>query len=48
MNRSLTVVTFEKRVGPNSTKVKIPNICEQFNVDYCDLFHMMRQLGARL
>ncbi len=42
-----TVVTHEKFVGPDSSRVKIPNICRQFNVDWCDLYSMLRALRAR-
>lgn len=41
------VVTHERMVPPNSSKVKIPNICKAFNVDFTDVYTMMRQLGAR-
>ena len=43
----LPVVTFEKLVPPNSEKVKIPNICEEFDVDYCTLYDMLDRLGAK-
>lgn len=42
------VVTGEKRVDPKSTKVKIPNVCEQFGVSCADLVDVIRQSGARL
>lgn len=41
------VVTQEREVPDNSKKVKIPNICEMFDVKCIDLFAMMRQLNAR-
>ncbi|MCB0642598.1 MAG: DUF4411 family protein [Phaeodactylibacter sp.] len=41
------VVTMEAKVGPGSSKVKIPNICEQFDVPYQNTFELLRALGAR-
>jgi hypothetical protein len=40
------VVTLEARVGDDSKKVKIPNICEHFGVSYVTLWEMLRSLGA--
>lgn len=40
------VVTHESKVDQNSTKVKIPNICEQFNVECIDPYTMLRALNA--
>ncbi len=39
------VVTFETLVGPESRKAKIPNVCKHFDVEYMDLFGMLRALG---
>ena len=41
------VVTHERPVPENSSKVKIPNICDVFDVPFTDVYTMMRQLGAR-
>lgn len=41
------VVTHEKLVTDNSAKVKIPNICIQFEVKYVDTYEMLRDMGAR-
>jgi hypothetical protein len=41
------VVTQEAPVGINSKKVKIPNICDEFDVHHVDTYGMMRTLGAR-
>lgn len=41
-----TVVTNETIVGPNSFKVKIPNVCREFDVPFVDTFQMLRELGA--
>lgn len=38
------VVTHETLAGPSTTKVKIPDICEHFDVSYVNVFEMMRQL----
>jgi len=45
--RGDVVVTHEKLVNDESTKVKIPNICVQFGVKYVDTYKMLRELGAR-
>jgi len=44
---SAVVVTQEALVGINSKKVKVPNICDEFDVHYLDTYGMMRTLGAR-
>ncbi|MBN2326323.1 MAG: DUF4411 family protein [Candidatus Omnitrophica bacterium] len=41
-----TVVTLEKFVGARSQKIKIPNLCREFNVECVDLFTMLRKLHA--
>lgn len=42
-----SVVTQETRVPANSTKVKIPNVCEAFNVSYLNTFELLEAEGAR-
>ena len=45
---SITVVTLET-FDPNvKRRVKLPNVCRQFNVDYIDTFDMLRRLGVSL
>lgn len=39
----LIVVTHEV-YAPDAKKVKIPNVCIKFDVDYCDTFKMLRDL----
>jgi hypothetical protein len=41
-----TVVTNENLVPPNSTKVKIPNVCTDFGVPVTDLWTMLNDLKA--
>ena len=41
-----TIVTSE-RLAPGAKIVKIPNICEEFGVDYTDCFTMLKRLNAR-
>jgi hypothetical protein len=41
-----TVVTIEKIVGQDSKRVKIPNVCREFDVPFIDTFEMLRELGA--
>lgn len=42
-----TVVTSEKKVPDVSKKVKIPNVCEHFNVPYINSFELLRTLNAQ-
>lgn len=42
-----TVVTHESRVAPETRKVKVPNICQQFEVPCMDTFQFLRELEAR-
>lgn len=43
------LVTHEKRVGENSKKIKIPNVCERFGHTSCiNTYQLMRQLNAHL
>ena len=43
----LTVVTHE--VPSNGiNRVKIPNVCDQFGVDYCDTYDMLEDLQGKL
>lgn len=44
----LTVVTHEQKAGPGTHKIKIPNICDEFDVKWIDLYTMMRRLGGIL
>ena len=41
------VVTQERLDPPNSTKIKIPNICNDFNVQYINSFELLRILQAK-
>jgi len=38
-----TVITQETQVGDNSTKIKIPNICNHFNVPHMNIFELLRK-----
>jgi hypothetical protein len=42
-----TIVTHEVLAPPNSKKVKIPNICRVFNVNYITTYQLLRTLQAR-
>lgn len=42
-----TVVTQEALVGPGSKKIKIPNVCDAYNVGWCNTFEMLERMGAR-
>lgn len=42
-----TIVTHEVPVEAHSKKVKIPNICDHFEVDYINTFELLNLLDAR-
>lgn len=42
-----TVVTHEVLVPPGSKKVKIPNICRKFDVDFCNTFDLLESMTAQ-
>lgn len=42
-----TVVTHEALLAPNTKKVKVPNICHQFDVPCLNTFQFLRELDAR-
>jgi hypothetical protein len=42
-----TIVTHEVLAPTNTKKVKIPNICAHFGVNYSNPFNMLRDLGAK-
>lgn len=41
------VVTHESLVPDSSNKIKIPNICKEFGVKYCDTFDLLEMLEAQ-
>lgn len=41
------VATHERLVAPNSTKIKVPNVCQYFGIDYVDSFSLLRTLEAK-
>ena len=41
------VVTHEKLVGEDSTKVKVPNVCKAHDVEYMRAYDMLRKHDAR-
>ena len=43
----MTLVTHEKLVGYDSKVIKIPNLCQQFDVEYINIFEMLRRLEVR-
>ena len=42
-----TVVTHELPVDNNSTKVKIPNVCSEFDVPYINTYELLEALQAQ-
>jgi hypothetical protein len=45
--RGAVVVTQEVLAPDVRKRVPIPNVCQQFNVDYLNTFEMLRQLGVQ-
>ncbi|NLL20098.1 MAG: DUF4411 family protein [Clostridia bacterium] len=43
-----TIVTLEKYEADIKKKVKIPNVCREFGIEYIDLLQFMREIGIRL
>jgi len=43
----LVVVTHEEFAPDVQKKVPIPNVCLEFDVEYCNTFEMLRELGER-
>ena len=42
------IVVTQEKYNPNiKNRVKIPNICEEFNITYIDLLQFMREIGIR-
>lgn len=41
------IVTFEKKNKEIKKKIPIPNVCEDFNVQYCDLFQLLKELNFK-
>ena len=44
---NLTVVTQEKKGGNMKNRIKIPDVCEKFNVKYIDTIQLLRDLNVR-
>ncbi len=42
------VVTFEKFQPETKRRIPIPNVCQKFDVEYIDLFEMLKKLRVRL
>jgi len=43
-----TIVTIEKYEAEIKKKIKIPNVCEEFGINYIDLLQFMRKIGIKL
>jgi hypothetical protein len=43
-----TIVTFEKPNPTRKNKIQIPNVCQKFGVECCDLYDMLKNLNFRL
>ncbi len=44
----MTVVTNEQSAPDSKREIKLPDVCDQFDVKYLDTFSMLRRLGTRL
>jgi hypothetical protein len=44
---NMIVVTQETLTDNQSKKIKIPNVCKQFNVEYINLFEMLKRLDVK-
>ena len=42
-----TVVTLETFDANIKRRVKLPNVCQQFQIEYIDTFEMLRRIGVR-
>jgi len=45
--KGYSVVTLEARQEGAKARVPMPNVCEEFGVEYCHTFEMLRELGCR-
>ena len=48
LSRECVVVTHETLDNNIRTRVKIPNICQQFSIEYINLFEMLRRLNIKV
>ncbi len=44
---NMTVVTLETFDANIKRRVKLPNVCRQFGVEYVNTFEMLRRIGIR-
>lgn len=42
----LCLVTHEGRQEGAKARVPVPNVCEEFGIEYCNTFEMLRELGC--
>jgi Domain of unknown function (DUF4411) len=47
-SNGLVVVTHEKPSAQVKARVPIPNVCDEFKVEYLNTFEMLRELGVQL
>ena len=43
----IVIVTFERKVDNIKRKIPIPNVCEEFDIKYCDLYKMLKNLNFK-
>lgn len=42
------IVTFEKPNPNRKNKIQIPEVCEAFQINYCDLYQMLKDLNFKM
>jgi hypothetical protein len=47
MNKNWTIVTYEKSQPERKNKIKIPEVCNHFNIRHIDTIQMFRELKER-
>jgi hypothetical protein len=46
--KEIVIVTQEKLNRDVKNKIPLPNVCEEFSVECCDLYTMLRELGFKI
>lgn len=41
------IVTFEKENNQIKRKIPLPNVCKYFQINYCDLYQMLKNLNFK-
>ena len=46
--KNITLVTFERLKKEQKNRIPIPNVCDDFEIMYCDLYQMLKNLKFQL